>query len=101
MKGIIRTTDALYDVSRCSVQFSMLVGKVFSTMMAVYQSCTLSPVLLDIYKKKDILQDHHTFMFIGWRPFSSLLNADNIELSGNKGELQTQMQVLKDGVKGG
>lgn len=52
VKGIVRTTDALYDVSRSSVQFSMLVGKVFSTMMAVYQSCTLSPVLFDIYKKK-------------------------------------------------
>lgn len=66
-EGLVYTTKELYNASRSLVLYHIQVDKLFPTTVCVFQGCSLSLELFNIYLEKimhSTLQDHHTSMSV-------------------------------------
>lgn len=66
-EGLVHTTKELYNACRSLVLFHIQVDKLFPTTVCVFQRCSLSSELFNIYLEKIMhrtLQDHRTSMSV-------------------------------------
>ena len=95
---IIQYIKPLYNSSKSSILINNNIGTKFNTTLGVRQGCLLSPVLLNIFLEKimlDSLTNQPSSISIGGRRFNNLSFADDIYLiAGSESELQTITDVL-------